>query len=61
MRSGLRGRKRLAKAQATENALLELAGTGMVRLRQQAPEGRGRPPKPMVLVHPELIAHKANY
>ncbi|MDD4080822.1 MAG: YfjI family protein [Eubacteriales bacterium] len=56
VRCGLRGRKRFAKAQASENALQELAGAGLVRFRRQDFKGPGRPPKPMVLIHPEILA-----
>ncbi|MDD4081149.1 MAG: DUF3987 domain-containing protein, partial [Eubacteriales bacterium] len=54
---GLRGRKRFRKAEAVENTLQELAVAGLVRFRLQAREEKmGRPPKPMVLVHPEILA-----
>ena len=56
VRAGLKNRKRFGRARETEAALQELYGLGFVRFYQQEREDvMGRPSKPMVLLHPEIL------
>ena len=56
VRAGLKNRKRFGRARETEAALQELYGLGFVRFYQQERESvMGRPPKPMVLLHPDIL------
>lgn len=56
VRTGLKGRKHFRKAEDIRNTLQELANAGLVRFQIQALNGGpGRPPKPAVLVHPEIL------
>jgi len=56
VRTGLKGRKHFGKAEDIRNTLQELANAGLVRFQLQAlNEGPGRPSKPAVLVHPEIL------
>ncbi|MDD4080089.1 MAG: YfjI family protein [Eubacteriales bacterium] len=56
VRAGLKNRKRFSRAQETEKALDELAQLGMVRFyHEERKNVMGRPPKPMVLLHPDIL------
>ena len=57
VRAGLKNRKRFSRAEETERALQELAANELVRLHDKEQESAyGRPFKPMVSVHPEVLS-----